>query len=205
MRHTIVTCKINRHPLYLCSTKFKLLPVLKHFETIKNTKFCYNCLRSHRRSACIWIARFVRSITILLHIDEYPKASATNTKSTTKTELVQTEWQFETIDTNDESRYITHTFMLQLMTNTLIYIRDNGHRLIKYRALLNMGANFISVSIAKHLNMWIHNRYQSVQSIGQEPSSKENFENERRNSDKNTFHLWRFLQRFNMSDDFGDY
>ncbi|XP_018359718.1 PREDICTED: uncharacterized protein LOC108758967 [Trachymyrmex cornetzi] len=44
------------------------------------------------------------------------------------------------------------------MTSALVYIRDNGNRLIKCRALLDTGAtaNFISESIAKHLNVDTH-------------------------------------------------
>lgn len=49
--HNCITCKVKRHPLYLCN-KFKELSVPKRIETIRHAKVCYNCLRSHRDTLC---------------------------------------------------------------------------------------------------------------------------------------------------------
>ncbi|KYQ46895.1 hypothetical protein ALC60_14094 [Trachymyrmex zeteki] len=132
-----IVCKTSRHPLYL-HAKFKLLPVLKRIEAIKGAKLCYNCLRSHRVSVCKF-------------------SNCTICQKSHNTLL----------HVDDYPKVSAPNGMIIHDTSALVYIRDNRHRLIKCRALLDTGAtaNFISESIAKYLNVRMDTYSLSISAI----------------------------------------
>ncbi|KYN27913.1 hypothetical protein ALC57_02678 [Trachymyrmex cornetzi] len=74
-----VICKNKRHPLYLCE-KFKLLSAQKRIDVVKSAKLCYNCLRSHRGSACKFSSCTIcqNRHNTLLHIDGFAGANKSN-------------------------------------------------------------------------------------------------------------------------------
>lgn len=82
-------CKVKKHPLYMCE-KFKQLPVHKRIEVVKDSKLCYNCLRSHRDTPCKFSACRIcqKRHNTLIHQDNYATTSKSNVK---KTEAAQTE------------------------------------------------------------------------------------------------------------------
>lgn len=81
--HNCPSCKLKRHPLYLCNN-FRQLSIPKHIEMMRSANLCYNCMRSHRDRPCIFSNCTIchKPHNTFLHLEGYakgnkPKASVT--------------------------------------------------------------------------------------------------------------------------------
>lgn len=83
-----IACK-TKHPLFKCPA-FKQLSIPKRIEFVRNTKLCYNCLRSHLGRACNYsnCTICLKRHNTLLHLETNKIASATiNPKESKETKI----------------------------------------------------------------------------------------------------------------------
>lgn len=143
-------CRVKRHSLYLCNT-LKQISVQNHIDTVKNTKVCYNCLRSHRDrfwkfSNYIICQKHHNTLTL---ISAHPLIIPTHHNPITQNMTIRADRQKRGISFNNIKRVFT-----TLLTSALVHVYgDNHKKFVKYCALLDMcaTANFITESIVKRL------------------------------------------------------